>query len=134
MILSSKEGMKSVRGLTKMGGCIVEEMSVISDISAILKVLDGCMKSVVVEKDNVELWGIIVCSPCLRCDVFLINLDVFFLVFVVFPRGERDFVDILEILFYYYAVCRADLKTLAVDGLFSLCWYFLDFVLGMILC
>ena len=53
-----------------MGGCIVGEASFFGDISAILKVLDGCRKYVVVEKDNVELWGIIVSSPCLRCDAF----------------------------------------------------------------
>ena len=90
MILSSQEGMKSVRGLTKMGGCIVGEVSVFGDISTISKVLDACMKSVVVEKDNIELWGIIICSPCLRCDVFFkLTSMYFFLYLLFFPTGKE---------------------------------------------
>ena len=103
-------------------GCIVVEVSFFGDISAISKVLDCCKKSVELEKDNVELWGIDIYSPCLRCGVIcLVYIDVFFWVFVVFSRGERDFVERLVVLFYYYTVYRADWKTLAVDGLFSLC-------------
>ena len=104
-----------------MGDCFVLETLVVDDKSSRSKMLDGCSRSVVLEKYNVELWGIIVCSPCLKCGVFiLLTLIYYFLVFVVFSRGEHDFVDILGDFFQYHAVSRVDLKTVEADVLFTL--------------
>ena len=72
-------------------GCILVEVSFFGDISAISKVLDCCKKSVELEKDNVELWGIDVYSPCLRCGVFFFGLPrcIFFCICCFFPWGKR---------------------------------------------
>ena len=71
-------------------GCIVVEVSFFGDISAISKVLDCCKKSVELEKDNVELWGIDVYSPCLRCGVIFWFTSMYFFGYLLFFQAGKE--------------------------------------------